>query len=392
MTITRRRVTVTSADGTWAYDGAAHSNATVTVSGDGFVPREWMACGGFATITDEGTCPNSFTYAFNAGTHTGNYEIASVFGTLTVTAAPPHRVVFDTLGGRIGSAVAVTQTVRTAYGALPEATRGGYRFAGWFLGVTNGAPGAVAGGDVLAPGDPSARKYAATRTVTETVVTPSGTQARLDGSNVDRPLGVKANLGYDIWSTERFALRLNLSFAAYWNMRSAASGFAGGGRIDVRRTTEYYLFGSGPIPDDTDFTSFQPDAEPYRRDAVDLAPTELAERRLHARIRSDLYQIGLGPQATWHVCGGLDAYGRVEALCSLAHLDFDTGVARTAETKCLPGVGGTVGLAASIAGNVALYAEAGYEWIDAAETKLGRARAEVDFSGLVLGAGVVVSF
>ena len=242
------------------------------------------------------------------------------------------------------------------------------------------------------PGDPSARMYAATRTVTETVVTPSGTQVRLDGSDVDRPLGVKAALGYDIWSAGRFSLGLDLTFAAYWNMRSAASGSAGGGRIDVRRTTEYYLFGSGPIPDDTDFTSFQPDAEPYRRDTVDLAPTEIAGRRLHARIRSDLYQVGLGPRATWRVCDGLDAYGRVEALCNLAHLDFDTGASRTGETKCMPGVGGTVGLAAALAEGVSLYAEAGYEWIDAAETKLGRAQAEVDFSGLVLGAGVAVSF
>ena len=235
------------------------------------------------------------------------------------------------------------------------------------------------------PDDPSARMYAATRTVTETVVTPSGTQVRLDGSDVDRPLGVKAALGYDIWSAGRFSLGLDLTFAAYWNMRSAAFGSAGGGRIDVRRTTEYYLFGSGPIPDDTDFTSFQPDAEPYRRDTVDLAPTELAGRRLHARIRSDLYQVGLGPRATWRVCDGLDAYGRVEALCNLAHLDFDTGASRTGETKCMPGVGGTVGLAAALAEGVSLYAEAGYEWIDAAETKLGRAQAEVDFSGLVLG-------
>lgn len=242
------------------------------------------------------------------------------------------------------------------------------------------------------PGDPSARMYAATRTVTETVVTPSGTQVRLDGSDVDRPLGVKAALGYDIWSAGRFSLGLDLTFAAYWNMRSAAFGSAGGGRIDVRRTTEYYLFGNGPIPDDTDFTSFQPDTEPYRRDTVDLAPTELAGRRLHARIRSDLYQVGLGPRATWRVCDGLDAYGRVEALCNLAHLDFDMGASRTGETKCMPGVGGTVGLAAALAEGVSLYAEAGYEWIDTAETKLGRAQAEVDFSGLVLGAGVAVSF
>ena len=153
VTITRRRVTVTSADGTWAYDGTAHSNATVTVSGDGFVPGEGVACGGFATITDEGARPNSFTHRLHVGTLVGNYEITAVFGTLTVTAAPPCRVVLDALGGRIGSAVAVTQAVRTIYGALPEATRGGYRFAGWFLGVTNGAPEAVAGGDVLAPGD-----------------------------------------------------------------------------------------------------------------------------------------------------------------------------------------------------------------------------------------------
>ena len=153
VTITRRRVTVTSADGTWAYDGTAHSNATVTVSGDGFVPGEGVACGGFATITNEGARPNSFTHRLHAGTLAGNYEITAVFGTLTVTAAPPCRVALDALGGRIGSAVAVTQAVRTIYGALPEATRGGYRFAGWFLGVTNGAPEAVAGGDVLAPGD-----------------------------------------------------------------------------------------------------------------------------------------------------------------------------------------------------------------------------------------------
>ena len=153
VTITRRRVTVTSADGTWTYDGAAHSNATVTVSGDGFVPGEGVACGGFATVTDEGARPNSFTHRLHVGTLAGNYEITAVFGTLTVTAAPPCRVVLDALGGRIGSACAVTQAVRTIYGALPEATRGGYRFAGWFLGVTNGAPEAVAGGDVLAPGD-----------------------------------------------------------------------------------------------------------------------------------------------------------------------------------------------------------------------------------------------
>ena len=40
----------------------------------------------------------------------------------------------------------------------------------------------------------------------------------------------------------------------------------------------------------------------------------------------------------------------------------------------------------------AIYAEAGYEWIDRAESDLGGMRADVDFSSLVVSAGLSFGF
>lgn len=243
------------------------------------------------------------------------------------------------------------------------------------------------------PSDPSFEKYAYTRTATRTVVTPNDGAARLDASDTDGPFGVKANLGYDFCTTERFSLGLSLKAAAYWKMRTAVSGTVGGGTRTVSTVKDYYLFNGGPIPSDIDFTSFRPDADPYLPYRETSETTEaIAGRCVTARLRSDLYQLGLGPQATWHVCGGFDVYGRVEALCNLAHLDFDAGAAHGTDTQCLLGFGGTLGLVAGLTDSLGLYAEAGYEWIDRAETGLDGLRTEVDCSSLVVSAGLVLSF
>ncbi len=81
----------------------------------------------------------------------GNYT-----GTKTVffvIRSAAREVVFDALGGRIdGVSVTVTQTLARAYGDLPAATRAGYAFDGWFLGVTNGAPAAARGEPLLVDG------------------------------------------------------------------------------------------------------------------------------------------------------------------------------------------------------------------------------------------------
>ena len=85
--ILKRRLTLTSGDGSWTHDGTAHSETTVTVGGDGFAPSEGATYGNFATLADADSVPNSFDYTLDAGTLAGNYEITKVYGTLTVTKA-----------------------------------------------------------------------------------------------------------------------------------------------------------------------------------------------------------------------------------------------------------------------------------------------------------------
>jgi len=85
LSITKRPVTVTSADGSWTYDGHAHSNATVTC--EGFVDGEGIVANNFATITDVGSAANAFTYVFADGTLAENYVVTCVTGTLTISEA-----------------------------------------------------------------------------------------------------------------------------------------------------------------------------------------------------------------------------------------------------------------------------------------------------------------
>ena len=81
--ITKRQVTLASADGSWTYDGRAHSNATVVATG--FLDGQGVTAYNFATITDVGSTANTFDYEFAAGTISNNYEVVAVSnGTLTV--------------------------------------------------------------------------------------------------------------------------------------------------------------------------------------------------------------------------------------------------------------------------------------------------------------------
>ena len=81
--ITKRSVTLTSADDSKVYDGTALTNSTVTA--EGFVAGEGASYDVTGTITYIGTVENKFTYTLNGGTLAGNYDITVVFGTLTVT-------------------------------------------------------------------------------------------------------------------------------------------------------------------------------------------------------------------------------------------------------------------------------------------------------------------
>ena len=86
--ITKRNVTLTSADASKTYDGKALTNTSITVSGDGFIEGEGAEYNVTGTQTQVGKSANSFEYKLNENTLASNYDITKVVGTLTVTAAP----------------------------------------------------------------------------------------------------------------------------------------------------------------------------------------------------------------------------------------------------------------------------------------------------------------
>jgi len=93
LTVTKRKVTLTSATDSKAYDGTPLTNDTVTESWPesqkyGFVAGEGATfiVTGTVTFVSEGEVDNTFTYTLNDNTKAGNYEITPVFGKLSITA------------------------------------------------------------------------------------------------------------------------------------------------------------------------------------------------------------------------------------------------------------------------------------------------------------------
>ena len=84
--ITKRKVSLTSANDEKVYDGKALTNDTVTVTSKlGFAEKEGAKYHFTGTITNVGSTKNTFTYTLNEGTLASNYEIETHEGTLKVT-------------------------------------------------------------------------------------------------------------------------------------------------------------------------------------------------------------------------------------------------------------------------------------------------------------------
>ena len=85
LTITKRNVTLKTADAEKVYDGTALTKDGVTVGGDGFVKGEGATYNVTGTITNVGEKPNAFTYKLKDNTKAKNYNITETPGTLKVT-------------------------------------------------------------------------------------------------------------------------------------------------------------------------------------------------------------------------------------------------------------------------------------------------------------------
>ena len=83
--ITKRHVTLTSADAEKVYDGSALTNDTVAVGGDKFAKKEGATYNVNGSQTEVGSSENTFTYELKSNTKASNYEIKVKFGELKVT-------------------------------------------------------------------------------------------------------------------------------------------------------------------------------------------------------------------------------------------------------------------------------------------------------------------
>ena len=86
--IEKRNVTLTSATESKEYDGTPLTNRTVTVSGGSWADGEGATYNVTGSQLVAGSSANSFTYTLNDGTKADNYNIATQFGTLTITDRP----------------------------------------------------------------------------------------------------------------------------------------------------------------------------------------------------------------------------------------------------------------------------------------------------------------
>jgi len=122
-------------------------------------------------------------------------------------------------------------------------------------------------------------------------------------------------------------------------------------------------------------------------------------RFVSTRLRSDLYQIGLAPKVTWALFAGwcewmswLDVYGGLEVLCNMTYTRFEADGSSSSSTDCLLGFGGNVGLVGNITDWLGIYGQIGYEWVDKSDVSNGDFKADIDYSSLVLSAGLQFRF
>lgn len=226
----------------------------------------------------------------------------------------------------------------------------------------------------------------------------AGEDYRVSRSDEERPLGLNLQGCYDFLQGETWSLGLNLRFAGYWNMKSETSGYYNGGLTQTDTWTDHYIF-LNEDPDSafspTPWTEITPNGTTFGGSEFNTHRS----RAVTTRLRSDLYQIGLGPKFTWTPFAGvcdcmdwLDVYAGVEVLCNIAYTKFDADGSSSSSTDCLLGFGGNVGLVGNITDWCGIYGQVGYEWVDKTDVSTGGFKADVDYSSLVLSAGVQFRF
>ena len=144
LTITKRAVTMTSEDGSWPYDGNAHSNdADPAITGDGFISGEGATYSNFASITDVDESPmdNTFDYALIDGTDARNYDITQVYGELEITTSEAAIIITVLPNSKIYDGTALVPVNRSVAGLLEGHTLNVTSYTGSIINVSQSAAG-----------------------------------------------------------------------------------------------------------------------------------------------------------------------------------------------------------------------------------------------------------
>ena len=200
--IAPRSITLASGHAEWVYDGAAHSESGVTVTGDGFAPGEGAAYSGFPVVRHVADAAeamaNTFAYAFNANTKAQNYAVTTRFGTVKMKpravtlTAPTKEKPYDgtplTFGAEEVEAVATGATLPGGGQGLPALPEGEAFTLGDFARITEA--GRVDATFTVADGTALMADYAltivpgtltVTRNATQITVTARGGSWTYDG-------------------------------------------------------------------------------------------------------------------------------------------------------------------------------------------------------------------
>lgn len=238
---------------------------------------------------------------------------------------------------------------------------------------------------------------------TRTEVYPDGYEVvEANGESEDHPMGINLQGGFDFYQSETLSVGLNLRFAGYWNMKSSTRGIYQS-FTTTEVWTDHYIFPEMPPSEDFKPTKWDTIEQPNEPNDTTFVSKDTAVSGVGAvssRFRGDLYQIGLGPKFAWTPFAGCEAcsldwltiYGGVEALCNISHTKLNTTGAAGSSTDCLLGFGGNLGVLANFTENLGLYGQVGYEWIDKDDISVGGFKSEIDYSSLVISAGLQYRF
>lgn len=206
-------------------------------------------------------------------------------------------------------------------------------------------------------------------------------------------LGTTAALTYDLLVRDSFRIGARLGAAGYWGMREELDG-VNYGNIYLMPSGDL-IYGGGQPP-------LVSSGDPLTDSEVLLTPVgTFPAGSTRLTVKSDLYQLALGPEMTWVPVQRLRLSLAPAVLLNFANLRMSSesanalgqteGASENA-TKFLAGGGAQSGVFYDLTERLGIGGTVGYEWIQKASADCGPTAVDIDYSALTVSAGLTLNF